>query len=219
MRLRVGILAGVLVVGLGVTIYSQTASAHEQRTVGKIQMTVGWSVEPAYTGFRNDVQLVLKDASGKPINDAGDGLKVQVIFGGQKTALSPLDPSYDPDTGLGTPGEYDKAIVPTRPGNYTFHFVGAVHGQSIDQSFTSSDKTFDPVEDAVAAEFPAKDPSQAELAGLVQRLQPRVDAAQAAAQGASGGVAQVRSLSVIGVVLGAVGTATALWPRRRSRGA
>ncbi len=104
MRLRVGILAGVLVVGLGVTIYSQTASAHEQRTVGKIQMTVGWSVEPAYTGFRNDVQLVLKDASGKPINDAGDGLKVQVIFGGQKTALSPLDPSYDPDTGLGTPG-------------------------------------------------------------------------------------------------------------------
>jgi hypothetical protein len=219
LRLRVGILAGVLVVGLGVTIYSQTASAHEQRTVGKIQMTVGWSVEPTYTGFRNDVQLFLKDASGKPINDAGDGLKVQVIFSGQKTALSPLDPSYDPDTGLGTPGEYDKAIVPTRPGNYTFHFVGAVHGQSIDQSFTSSDKTFDPVEDAAAAEFPAKDPSQAELAGLVQRLQPRVDAAQAAAQAASGGVAQVRSLAVIGVVLGAVGTAAALWPRRRSRGA
>jgi hypothetical protein len=200
-------------------VYSQTASAHEQRTVGKIQMTVGWSVEPTYTGFRNDVQLFLKDASGKPINDAGDGLKVQVIFGSQKTALSPLDASYDPDTGLGTPGEYDKAIVPTRPGNYTFHFVGAVHGQSIDQSFTSSDKTFDPVEDAAAAEFPAKDPSQAELAGLVQRLQPRVDAAQAAAQAASGGVAQVRSLAVIGVVLGAVGTAAALWPRRRSRGA
>ncbi|HEV2281334.1 MAG TPA: hypothetical protein VGX75_02950 [bacterium] len=215
MRLRVGILGGVLVVGLGVMICPQTALAHEQRAVGKIQMTVGWSVEPAYTGFRNDVQLFLKDASGKPINDVGDALKVQVIFGSRRTALSPLDPSYDPDTGLGTPGEYDKAIVPTRPGNYTFHLVGTVHGQRIDQSFTSSEKTFDPVEDAGAAEFPAKDPSQAQLAGLVERLRPRADAAQAAAQDASGGVAQVRWLAVLGIVLGVVGTAAGLWPRRR----
>jgi hypothetical protein len=196
-------------------ICPRAALAHEQRTVGKIQMTVGWSVEPTYTGFRNDVQLFLKDASGKPINDIGDGLKVQVISGDQKTALSPLDPSYDPDTGLGTPGEYDKAIVPTRPGNYTFHFVGTVHGQRIDQSFTTSEKTFDPVEDAGAAEFPAKDPSQAQLAGLVERLQPRVDTARAVAQDASGGVAQVRWLAVLGIVLGVVGTVAGLWPRRR----
>jgi hypothetical protein len=208
-----------LLVGLSLLIRSQAAFAHEQRTVGKIQMTVGWSVEPTYTGFRNDVQLFLKDAAGKPINDLGDNdLKVQVIFGTQQTALLPLDPSFDPDTGLGNPGEYDRAIIPTRPGNYTFHFVGTVHGQRIDQSFTSSEKTFDPVEEAAAVEFPAKDPSQPELAALVERLQPRVDAAGTAAQNASGGAAQARSLAVVGIILGVVGTAAGLWPRRRRGG-
>ncbi|HEV2438899.1 MAG TPA: hypothetical protein VGX97_02405 [bacterium] len=206
--------AGIGVTALGMMILSQGALAHEQRAAGKIQMTVGWSTEPAYTGYRNDVQLFLKDGTGKPINDVGDGLKVQVIFGSDKTALSPLDPSYDPDTGLGTPGEYDQAIIPTRPGHYTFHFVGVVHGQRIDQSFASSEKTFNPVEDARAAEFPAKDPSQAQLAGLVERLQPRVDAARTAAQDASGGAAQARSLAVIGIVLGAIGTVIGVWPRR-----
>ena len=207
MRLRVGVLMSMPVAALSLIILSQAALAHEQRTVGKIQMTVGWSTEPTYTGYRNDVQLILKDAAGKPINDVGDGLKVEVIFGGQKSALSPLDPSYDPDTGFGTPGEYNKALIPTRPGNYTFHFVGSVHGQRIDQLFTSSEKTFNPVEEAGAAEFPAKDPSQAELAGLVERLRPRVDAA-------SGTARQGRSLAIIGTLLGAIGTVIGVWPRR-----
>ncbi len=209
MRSRSSIAIGFLVVASGVMILAQTALAHEVRKVGKIQMTVGWSIEPTYTGFRNDVQLFLKDGSGKPITNLGDNdLKVEVISGGQKTALAPLDPGFDPDTGLGTPGEYDKAIIPTRPGDYTFHFVGTVRGQSIDQSFTSSEKTFDPVTEAADIEFPAKDPSQAELAGLVTRLQPRVDDAAAAA-------AQNRSLAIVGIVLGAIGTLAGFWPRRR----
>lgn len=215
MRLRVGVVLSILVLALGMVILPRAALAHEQRTVGKIQMTVGWSIEPTYTGFRNDVQVFLKDAAGKPITDLGDNdLKVQIISGGRKTALIPLDPGYDSDTGLGTPGEYDHAIIPTRPGNYTFHFVGTVHGQRIDQSFTSSEKTFNVVEEPGAAEFPAKEPSQAELAGLVQRLQPRVDAAQAAAGAASGAAAQGRSLAVIGIVLGALGTALGVRPRQ-----
>ncbi len=210
MRSRFRAPVGFAVVALSVMILSQAALAHEVRTVGRIQMTVGWSIEPTYTGFRNDVQLFLKDASGKPITDLGDNdLKVEVISGGQKTALTPLDPSFDPDTGLGTPGEYDMAIIPTRPGNYTFHFVGTVHGQRIDQSFTSSEKTFDPVTEAADVEFPAKDPSQAELAGLVTRLQPRVDNASAA-------TAQDRALAIIGIVLGAIGTVLGLWRRRGS---
>jgi hypothetical protein len=201
--------AGFLVGAIGVMIVSPAALAHEARKVGKIQMTVGWAIEPAYTGFRNEVQLFLKDASGKPITDVGDNdLKVEVISGGQKTAPSPLDPSFDPDTGIGTPGEYEKAIIPTRPGNFTFRFVGTLRGQHIDESFTSSEKTFSPVTDAADAEFPAKDPSVAELAGLVTRLQPRVEGASAAA-------AQDRSLAVIGIVLGAIGTIAGLWPRRR----
>jgi hypothetical protein len=219
MRSRLRITVSTLVVALGVASLSHAALAHEIRKVGKLQMTVGWSVEPTYTGFRNEVQLFLKDSSGKPITDLGDNdLKVQVVYGKQKTPLMSLDPSYDPDTGLGTPGEYDRAIIPTRPGNYTFRFVGTVHGQKIDQSFTSSEQTFDPVREAGTVEFPAQDPSQAQLAGLVQRLQPRVDAARTAAQDASGAAAQDRALAITGIVLGAVGTGIGLWPRRRREG-
>jgi hypothetical protein len=214
MRSRLSLHVALITVVFCALAFSQAALAHEQRTVGKIQMTVGWAVEPTYTGFRNDIQLFLKDAAGKPINDLGDNdLKVQVIFGDQKSAMMSLDPSYDPDTGLGTPGEYDRAIVPTRPGNYTFHFVGAVHGQKIDQSFTSSEKTFNPVEEPGAVEFPAKDPSAPEVASLVQRLQPRVDAAQAAAGEASGAAGQGRTLAIVGIVLGAVGIVLSLRPR------
>lgn len=209
MRTLPGVAAGILVATIGMTIVSPAALAHEARKVGKIQMTVGWAIEPAYTGFRNEVQLFLKDASGKPINDLGDNdLKVEVISGDQKTAASPLDPSFDPDTRIGTPGEYDKALIPTRPGNFTFHFVGTVRGQRIDESFTSSEKTFSPVTAAADAEFPAKDPSASDLAGLVTRLQPRVDDAAVAA-------AQDRSLAVIGIILGAIGTIAGLRPRRR----
>jgi hypothetical protein len=214
MRSRLSVFVGLTILLASALVFSQAALAHEQRTVGKIQMTVGWAVEPTYTGFRNDVQLFLKDAAGKPITDLGDNdLKLQVIFGDQKTAMLPLDPSYDSDTGLGTPGEYDRAIVPTRPGNYTFHFVGTVHGQKIDQSFTSSEKTFDPVQEAGAVEFPAKDPSTPELASLVQRLQPRVDAAQAAADAASGAAGKNRTLAITGIVLGAAGVVLSLRPR------
>lgn len=208
MRSLPGCAVSILVAAFGVMGLSPAALAHEVRKVGKIQMTVGWSTEPTYTGFLNEVQLFLKDASGKAITGVGgDDLKVEVISGDQKTPLSALDPSFDPETGLGTPGEYDKAIIPTRPGNFTFHFVGTVRGQHIDQSFTSSEKTFSPVTAAADAEFPAKDPSQAELAGLVTRLQPRVDDASAAA-------AQDRSLAIIGIVLGAIGTVLGLRPRR-----
>jgi len=214
MRSGVRACVSVITVLIGVIALSQAAVAHEQRKVGTIQMTVGWSTEPTYTGFRNDVQLFLKDAAGRPITDLGDNdLKVQIVFGNQKSAPLPLDPSYDSDTGLGTPGEYDRAIIPTRPGNYTFHFVGTVHGEKIDQSFTSSEQTFDPVQDAGAAEFPAKDPSPAELSGLVQRLQPRVDSAETAANNAAGAAAQSRSLAIAAIVLGAAGLVLAL-PRR-----
>jgi len=210
-----GVTVSVLVVALSVMILPQTALAHEQRTVGKVQMTVGWSTEPPYTGFRNTVQALLKDASGKPILDVGDGLKVQVIYGTQKTALLPLDPSFDPDTGLGTPGEYDAAIIPTRPGNYTFRFVGTVRGQRIDQSFTSSEKTFDPVTEATAVEFPVKDPSRAELAGRMERLGPRVEATQAAARNAGDVASQARTFAIVGILLGAVGVVVGITSRRK----
>jgi len=176
------------------------ASAHERRAVGAVTMRVGWEGEPTYSGFMNAVQLFLSDAAKKPISGAGDTLKVQVSFGDQKTAMLPLEESDE------HPGEYLAPIIPDRPGNYTFHFVGSAAGQPIDQSFSSSGTTFDPVSDSAQIQFPAKDPAISEVAGLVDRLGPRVDASAAAAGRAEAAAAQARTFGTAGVVLGTVGT-------------
>jgi hypothetical protein len=183
-------------------------SAHEHRTVGTVQMTVGWGDEPTYTGFKNSVQLILQDAAGKPITDLVDTLKVDVTFGSQ--TIGPLDLERAFGKTFGRPGDYRAQIVPTRPGAYSFHFTGTVDNQKIDQTFTSSDTTFDSVQDASAIEFPVKDPSAADLGGRLDRLGPRVDDARASAGRAT-------AIGAAGLVAGLAGIVIALGAVRRRR--
>jgi hypothetical protein len=184
-------------------------SAHEHRTVaqGAYSMVVGWSGEPTFTGARNAVQLFVKDASGNPVTDLGsDSLKVQVVYQGQTGDSMPMVPAFS--SNFGTPGEYDAQLEPTRPGDYTFHFTGAIHGTAIDESFTSSPKTFDTVRDDTSIEFPVKDPSRGELSTAVQRVTNRVDplparvtAAQTSAQNANDAGTRATVLAVVALVL------------------
>src|SRR5205807_6301175 len=166
------------------------AAAHERRKVGAYMMSVGWTDEPPYAGVRNGVQLLLKDASGKAVTDLPEDLKVEIIFGTQKMGPLSLEAAFG--RSFGTPGDYRADVIPTRPGNYTFHFVGSLNGQPIDQSFTSSDKTFDPVQEAAGIEFPAKDPSPGEMAVLLERLAARVETTQSSARSATAAAGQAR---------------------------
>src|SRR5436305_9521928 len=155
------------------------ALAHEARTVGAYHFLVGWGEEPVYAGTRNSVQLILTTKSGAAVNDLGDSLKVQVIYGSRKASL-PLELNFDPDSGEGTPGDYRAWLIPTAAGNYTFHFTGTVRGQAVDQSFSSSPTTFDAVQDPRTVEFPQKVPPLQQVSALTERLSSRVAAAQAA---------------------------------------
>jgi hypothetical protein len=179
------------------------ASAHEVRSVGAYEFTVGWLHEPAYADEQNAVQFLLKDSKGNPVTDLGDTLKVEVIYQTQKMPALSLNPTFDPDTGLGMPGEYLASIIPTRPGNYTFHFTGSVKGQSVDQSFTSSPTTFDAVREPTAVEFPAQDPTRAQVSQRLDRIDARVAAAQTSAKNDAD---LARNLAIAAIVLGALGT-------------
>jgi hypothetical protein len=179
-------------------------SAHEIRTVGSYQFTVGWLHEPAYADEQNAVQFLLKDAAGNAVTDLTDTLKVEVIYQGQKMPALSLTPTFDPDTGLGKPGEYLASLIPTRPGDYTFHFTGSIKSQAVDQSFTSSPSTFDAVKDPTSVEFPAQDPTRAQITQRLNRLDPRIAAAQTTAKN---DVDLARNLAIVGIVLGALGTA------------
>ena len=194
-------------------MFTGMASAHERRQVGSYVMRIGWADEPAFAGVKNAVQLLLADSSGKPATDLPEDLKVEIIFGSQKMGPLALEAAFGKT--FGRPGDFRAAVIPTRPGNYTFHFIGSLGGQLVDQSFTSSDKTFDPVTESQAIEFPAKDPSPGELAGRLERLGPRIDEGQSAARAAAATASQARLLGIVGILVGLVGIVVGVTSGRR----
>ena len=135
--------AAVALSAMTITLQAGPALAHEARTIGAYDVEVGWGEEPAYAGIKNSVQLILATTSGKPVNDLGDSLKLDVEFANQKITL-PLVLNFDPDSGEGSPGDYRAWLIPTAAGDYTFHFTGSIGSQQVDESFTSSPTTFDP---------------------------------------------------------------------------
>lgn len=220
--------APAIVAGLGIVLLlAQTASAHVVKDYGPYHLAIGWLHEPAYVGVENAVQVIVTDA-GKSVDDVpASDFTVRITAGGQTSAALPLNASFDPDTGLGTPGEYLAPVIPTLAGDYTFHIVATIHGQSVDASFSSSSTTFDAVEEEASAQFPTRLPTIGELATLGSRQEARIAAAAAAAQSATLAASQAndaasRALEA-GAVIGAVGvilglTAIFLGRRRRSEG-
>ena len=163
-------------------IVSATVSAHVVKQFGSYSVAMGWLHEPTYVGVENSVQVIVKDGSGNPVNDLQPGdLQVVVSTAGQQTAALPLQPSFDPDTGLGTPGEYTASLIPTQVGDYTFHLSGSIHGHAVDEMATSSDQTFNTVTAGTDVQFPVKLPALGDLSTLIERVDGRATTANAAA--------------------------------------
>lgn len=208
--------AGLLVV---TAVQGGTASAHEGRKVGKYMFVVGFGDEPAYAGSKNSVVLFLSTAADdKPVTDLGDTLKVSVEKDGQTLPLE-VEPNFEVGE-FGTPGDYRAWFFPTRPGKYTFHFTGSVKGQNVDESFTSSPTGFDEVSTPTDKEFPAKDPSTADLAQRLDREVPRLTSSLAAQRvllrDTRDKARQAQTLGIAGTALGFLGVLLALlsWRRR-----
>ena len=195
MRFRVsGVAVGAAL--LLVLVLSATASAHVVKQFGTYSVAMGWLHEPTYVGVENAVQVIVKDATGQPVNDLQPGdLQVVISTAGQQTAALPLQPSFDPDTGLGTPGEYTASIIPTQVGDYTFHLSGAIHGQAVDETVTSSDQTFNSVTAGSDVQFPVKLPALGDLSTLIQRVDGRATSANAAAAQAQQEATQAQQAS------------------------
>ena len=198
---------GVSMVGAA-AVLAPAASAHEARTVNGYHWLVGFGDEPTYAGFQNFVVLFLNTPSGKPVLNIGNELHVTVETGSAKRKFN-LEPSFDPDSGLGTKGEFDAFFIPTTPGPYTFHFTGNLGGP-VDQSFTSGPKTFATVEDPSQIQFPVQVPSTLELSQKLDREIARTTAAIAAAQSGAESHANSKAntaliVAIVGVVLGLAG--------------
>jgi hypothetical protein len=190
--------------GAAVVLSATSAFAHEQRQVGAYQFTVGWLNEPTYVDAQNAAVVIIKDAQGNLLDDLGDQGKLQVTVSTGNQTSAPLDmaASFDPDSGLGTHGEFLANIMPTQPGDYTFHVTGTIKGQKVDEKFTSGPKTFNTVDEPTATQFPVKDPSIGQLSGLTNRLSSRADTGISAAKSKADSAS---STATTGVILGIIG--------------
>jgi hypothetical protein len=137
------------------------ASAHEHRDIanGRYTVVVGFSTEPAYTGFLNGLSLRVSDnsqatpatdggeATGAPVESLETTLQAEIIYGDQKMPLT-LEPQF------GTPGSYNAWVVPTAAGDYSFHIFGTIGDTPVDETFTSSPQGFSSVVDQTTIQFP-----------------------------------------------------------------
>jgi hypothetical protein len=128
------------------------AGAHESRLVldDQYELVVGFLDEPAIAGELNGLSLRVTKGSGEagePVEGLAETLQAEVIFGDQTMALE-LEPVWQ------DPGHYRGIFIPTAEGDYTFHIMGEIEGNAIDESFTSSPEGFDSVQPREPLEFP-----------------------------------------------------------------
>lgn len=200
---------------LAVVVGAPGASAHAERSIGPIDLEIGFGTEPAYVGQPNSVQVILSE-HGKPVVDLGDSLKVQVSFGGQQTTL-PLEPNFEVG-GDGEPGDYRAWFVPSQAGPYTFQLSGSVHGTKIDLTVTSGPKTFDEVISPTEAMFPPVNaPTTQQLSDRIEQDAGRLTAATAETASAKSAADDAKTVAVIAVIVGCIGIAVAIWALVRSR--
>ena len=211
---------GVIPALVAALLLAGIAQAHGVEHAGPYTLEIGWQREPTYVGESNGVQMIVHDAADKPVTDLKeDDVKVVVSTGGQQTAQLTFAPGFDLAEGSGNLGEYNAPIVPTAPGVYTFHLTGAIHGQAVDITVTSSEETFDAVKGAADIQFPTKLPTLTELVTRLDRIDARlssgtgptqadVDAARLSA--AEAHQAADRAL-IVGSAIGLAGLIVGAW--------
>ena len=197
-------LAATLAVLLGLLVAS-VANAHVVKQAGPYTLEIGWQHEPTYVGEANGVQVIVHDTDDQPITDlATDDLKVVVSTADQQSGELTFEPGFDLKEGDGNPGEYNAPIMPTAPGDYTFHLTGAIHGEAVDITVTSSDETFDTVRGTAEIQFPAKVPSLTEVVTRLDRIDARLASADDAKAAADRALLVGAGLGLLGVIVGAV---------------
>ena len=126
-----------------------TVAAHEGREVadGKYDIVFGWRVEPAYTTLLNGPELEIHDADENPVEGLDETLQLEVSYGG-KTKMLKLRPVAD------EAGHYTADLIPTQPGDYSFHLTGKIGDAALDEVFDSSKGEFSSVDPITDIQFP-----------------------------------------------------------------
>jgi len=180
--------------GLTLLLIAGPAWAHEHVIVGDYEFTVGWLNEPAITGQVNGLDLFVAPASEEGAGESHAEEEAEGVTGLDETLTftveyGGVEHKYNLRPAFGRPGGYHAEFLPTRPGQYTFHFTGSVEEQTVDVQIEPEE-----VQDSADLSFPE---------------------ASTSAAGMEKGLATALTLAILGVLLGAAGTILGLTARRR----
>jgi hypothetical protein len=148
-RIRLISVLAVLTLLLSLVIPS---FAHEGREVGEgadtALITFGWRVEPAYTDLLNGPELFIENHDTEaPVEGLEETLQLEVSYGGKSKVLK-LRAVFN------EPGNYTADLIPTQPGDYSFHLTGKIGSVEIDETFSSTDGEFSSVNPISDIQFP-----------------------------------------------------------------
>lgn len=142
---RVRLIVLALIVSIAVVL---SVTAHEGREVGENVIEFGWRVEPAYTTLLNGPELTVEHHdSGEGVEGLEETLQLEVSYGGKSKVLR-LRAVFD------QPGHYTADLIPTQPGDYSFHLTGTIGDVTVDEMFSSADGEFSTVEPISDIQFP-----------------------------------------------------------------
>lgn len=117
---------------------------------------------------------------------------------------------------FGDPGHYKAEFIPTWPGGYRFEITGDIEGTAIDETFESSNTTFDEVTPASDLQFPVKLAAPRETENAAKGALDAATEASSEASDASSSASTATVLSSIALVLGLAGLAFGVVAYRRS---
>jgi hypothetical protein len=195
----VSLLSAALVVASSLLTFAGTAVAHERRTVGPYQLTVGFLTEPAFAGTSNGLDLRVTDTRATPAK-AVEGLQETLTATVQSGGLAPMPLRIT--ARFGTPGAYNGVFVPTVPGVYVFQLKGKIESLDVDEKFESGPGRFNDVESTAALQYPVKVPSGSELGDRLAAIQ--------------SDLTQIRLLAAVAIALAIIAIGAPFLMRRRA---
>jgi plastocyanin len=104
-----------------------------------------------------------------------------------------------------SPGQYKAEFIPTSPGAYNFRFFGDIEGTEINESFESSNTTFDEVTPANEIQFPVKIAAPRETENAARGALDAANDAGTEASDAASSASTATLLGIIALILGVVG--------------
>lgn len=139
----------ILALGASLLLLSGSAFAHQSIEVGDgaYRVIVGLTVNPAYSGQMNGIDLIVRDADGEPVANLEQSLTAIVIGpDGSEVTLTVRAGA--------TEGTYTGNFIPTSSGDYQFRVSGFIGAVEFDELFDNPAHSHPTVLDAAEISLP-----------------------------------------------------------------